>query len=365
MNGVVDGSLNQLNVATHRHIRRSPVLIDGIFQADPLMAMIKKSCVAPYPGGRVHAFNITFDVLLTSAYEAGDDFDLTDQKIDDQAQMFRRLLEGNVTLTMEEIEVDNVGDAAVYKNVDSKLRNIYNAVGSDIAIMLYLKNQTTYYGKMLAGLAEAINDGTNASWDGQTYASYGGLTRANYNGALTPYWATASGNPVEYDDLTDLLEETSWGDGELEPNVLMTSPKGYSSIKKRFQVQQRLNESTPVIGFKGYSVENATVMKSRYCPGQDIATTTKKSNRVAMKFIRATTKNKVTTYPSVSNETMFALNVRKPNMHLLVSTSKRYQFGFTGWKVTAHNTKVSGQVLWAGLFTVDNPSFHGQLVNFS
>lgn len=363
MNGSLDGALDALNVSTHRHIRRTPILIDGIFQSDPGMAMLKKNCVVPFPGGRVIAANVTFDTLLGGAYDRGENFDLSEQKTDEQMQFFPRYMEANVTTDLEMLEVLNSGDAATYKDVDSKLRNGYNSMGSWLAISTYLPNNTTGYGKLITGYAEAINDGSTNSWNGAAYSSYGGLTRSSYHGALTSYVATASGNPVEYDDLTDLIQESSWGDGELETNVLLSTPKLSSSIKKRLQIQQQINETTPVFGFKGFSVEGATFLKSRLAPGQDIATSGKKSNRVATRFLNHTTGGVVSSYPSVSGETIFAMNMRKPNIHFHVSTSARYQFGFTGWKITANNTKLSGQILWAGQLTLDNPSFFGQLTN--
>lgn len=363
MNGALDGALDALNVSTQRHIRRTPILIDGIFQSDPGMALIKKTCVVPFPGGRVIAGNITFDTLLAQAYDIGEDFDLSEQKTDDQLQFFPRQYEVNLTTSLEMLEVLNVGQNAVYRDIDSKLRNGYNTIGSALAVSQYLPNNKAGYTKLLTGMAEAINDGTTNGWDGTAYTTYGGLTRASYNGALTPYVANLAGAAIEYDDVTDAIQECSWGDGELEPNTLLGTPKLYNSFKKRYQVQQRLTEATPIIGFKGFSIENTTFLKSRYCPGQDIATTTKKSNRVAVKFLKSTTKGVIAAYPSVSGETMMILNVRKPNMHFHVSTARRYQFGFTGWKLTANNTKISGQILFAGQFTFDNPSFHGQIAN--
>lgn len=364
MNGALDGPLNALNVSTHRHVRRTPIFIDGVFQSDAFMAMLKKSCVVPFPGGRAIAANITFDTLLGGAYDQGEDFDLSEQKTDEQMQFFPRYMQANVTTSLEMLEVLNVGDAAMYRDVDSKLRNGYNSIGSWLAVSAYLKNTTSGYSRLITGLTEAISDGTTNGWDAATYASYGGLTRSSYYGALTSYVDSLGGEPIEYDDVADAIQECSWGDGELETNVLLTSPRGFTSFKKRYQIQQQLNETTPVIGFKGISVENATFLKSRYMPGQDIATSGKKSNRVATRFLSTTTKGAVTTYPSVTNENMFVLNLRKPNIHLHVSTSPRFQFGFTGWKITANNTKLSGQILWAGQLTVDNPSFFGQVINF-
>ena len=362
MNGSLDGALDALNVTTRRHIRRTPVYIDGIFQSDPLMALLKKGCVVPFPGGRVIAGNITFDTLLGAAYDVGDDFDLSEQKTDDQMQFFVRQMQTNITTSLEMLEVYNTGEAAVARDIDSKLRNGYNSIGSWLAGSLYLKQATTGYSKLITGFAEAISDGTNASWDGVTYTTYGGLARTSYNGALVSYRASLAGAPIEYDDLTDAISETSWGDGELEANAIITTPKLKSSIKKRFQVQQRFTETTAVVGFTGISVENTVLYASRYCPGQDVAMVGKKSNRVMTRFLNSTTRGLVTTYPSVSNETAFVGNFRKPNIHLHVSSAPRYQFGTTGWKLTSNNTKLSNQILFAGQLTLDNPSFFGTII---
>jgi hypothetical protein len=363
MNGALDGALNSLDVVTHRHIRRSPVYIDAIFQSDPAMAMVKKGCVVPFPGGRVIAFNITFDTLLASAYDVEEDFDLSTRKTDEQMQVMARQYQVNVTTNLEMLEAYNTGPDAVARDIDSKLRNGYNTIGSSLAGSMYLKNNTAGYTKLITGFAEAISDGANASWDGVTYASYGGLTRTSYNGALVSYRSNLNGAQIEYDDITDAIQETSWGDGELEANAVITTPKLKNSLKKRFQIQQVLNEKSPVIGFAGISVENSTIFASRYCPGQDVATAGKKSNRVMTNFLRGTTRGAVTTYPAVSGETAFICNIRKPNIHLHVSSAPRYQFGTTGWKLFANSTKLVNQILWLGQLTLDNPSFFGTLIN--
>lgn len=364
--GVTDGPLDQININTERHIRKNPALLDGIFQNDPFMAILKANCVAPYSGGSRIAENLTFDTILGGGYNPGEEFDLSEQKTDDQIQFFAKFLEGNITLGMEEIEVINNGPNAVYKTVNSKLKNAYNSIGSWLAISLYLKNATAGYGRLITGLAEALgyDANGNTSWDGNTYSTYGGLTRSQYNGALTSTIVDVAGAQIDYDTLENALSEASWGAGEFEPNYGVTSTKGLSLIKQRFQTQQRLTEQDAKIGFKGLGIGNATLVGSRYCPGQDIATAGTKANRVATKFLKTTTRGAVTSYPTVNGETLFFINARKPHITLYISTSKRYSFGFTGFKVSAGNTKVSGQVLWSGELVVGNPSFHSQIVNF-
>lgn len=44
--------LTQINVATHRYIRKTPKLIDNVFQNDPLLAYLKLNVRETYPGGR-------------------------------------------------------------------------------------------------------------------------------------------------------------------------------------------------------------------------------------------------------------------------------------------------------------------------
>lgn len=367
--GTAEGPLDQINVNTHRHIRKNPALLDGIFQNDPFMAILKANCVAPFNGGRAIAENLTFDTLLGGGYNAGEEFDLSEQKTDDQIQFFPKFLEANATMTMEEIEVINTGENAVYRTVNSRLKNGYNSIGSWLAISLYLKNATTGYDRLITGLAEALGynaGGATTSWDGTSYTSYGGLTRSAYNGALTSNIFDSAGAQIEYDDLENALSEASWGAGEFEPNYGVTTVKGLAKIKQRFVIHQRLRVDDDHIGFKdGFGVGNATILASRYCPGQDVATAGTKANRVATKFLKATTRGAVTAYPSVSGETLFFINARKPHITLYISTSKRYSFGFTGFKVTAGNTKVSGQILWSGQLVVGNPSFHSQIKNFA
>src|SRR4051812_1875225 len=99
--GVTEGALDQINVNTERHIRKNPALLDGIFQNDPFMAILKGNCVAPFNGGARIAENLTFDTLLGGGYNMGEEFDLSEQKTDDQIQFFPKFLEANVTMLME------------------------------------------------------------------------------------------------------------------------------------------------------------------------------------------------------------------------------------------------------------------------
>lgn len=44
--------LDQITVATHRYIRETPKLVDDVFQADPLVAYLKRNVRMDFDGGR-------------------------------------------------------------------------------------------------------------------------------------------------------------------------------------------------------------------------------------------------------------------------------------------------------------------------
>jgi hypothetical protein len=68
----------------------------------------------------------------------------------------------------------------------------------------------------------------------------------------------------------------------------------------------------------------------------------------------------VVVYPTVTSETLWWMNARKPFFNFYVSKSPKFSFGFTGWKPAQGNTKVAGQVLAAAAITL-NPRYHAQL----
>lgn len=100
---------------------------------------------------------------------------------------------------------------------------------------------------LLNGMSEALNDGNNPSWDGNTFPTYGAQAR---NGAISntlnsiPQWA---GNPdgstgqISYEFLLQ-----SYSSAIHRPTIGITSKIGYTFIASLFQRQQRFD----VIGVK-------------------------------------------------------------------------------------------------------------------
>jgi len=56
--------LDQITVATKRYIRKTPKLIDGVFQNDPLLAYAKLNVREDYDGGRLIEENFIYAGLI-------------------------------------------------------------------------------------------------------------------------------------------------------------------------------------------------------------------------------------------------------------------------------------------------------------
>lgn len=269
--------------------------------------------------------------------------------------------EVNVTLSKEDIQVLNRGPQAVFRLVDSRMTNAYMSLGAFLAISLYLNRQRAGYTRMpVNGLAEALNDNSTNSWDGSTYATYGGITRGGQVGTALNSVPTNVNGPILYNTLEETYGNATFGN--VEPNLGVTTVLGYSYVKEKFQTQQRFNDTQdPAIGFNGLKFNSATLVKSRYTPGSAISgAATTDSSKVANEFVQFTSGNVLTAYPTITTETLWWVNARKPYICLYISSDPEFGFGFTGFKPAQGNTKVAGQVLFAGALAV-NPRYHAQL----
>ena len=94
----------------------------------------------------------------------------------------------------------------------------------------------------------ALNDGSTASWDGNTYATYGTITRGGAVGTTLNSTPVNVAGTIEYNTLEENYGAASYG--TIEPNLIVTTVLGYSYIKEKFQTQQRFNDvQEPKIGF--------------------------------------------------------------------------------------------------------------------
>ncbi len=189
------------------------------------------------------------------------------------------------------------------------------------------------------------------------YPTYGTITRGGAVGTVLNSLATNVGGTIEYNTLEETYASASFGPGK-EPNFGVTTYLGYSYVKEKFQTQQRFNNiQDPKIGFTGMQFNDATLMRSRYCPGSYISGT---GDPIATTFVTQMSNGAITAYPTVTSETLWWLNARKPYFNFYISDDPEYGFGFTGFKPAQGNTVVAGQILFAGAVTFA-PRYQRQL----
>ena len=331
--------LDQITVATHRYIRSTPKLMDFVFQNDPLLSYLKLNVREDYDGGRYIGENFYYDGLIGGPYLKGKEFDITEPQIEQQLQFNIKFFQVNVTLGKEDIQVINKGPNAAFRLIESRMTNAYMTIGAQLSIGMYLNGVNANYTANFNGLCEALNDNSTNSWDGNTYATYGTITRGGAVGT------SLDSVPVNVA-------------GTIEPNLGVTTVLCHSYIKEKFQTQQRFQDTQdPKIGFNGLKFNSSVIMKSRYCPGTYLSGT---NDKIAVTFMKQMTNNAVVAYPTITSETLWFINARKPYINFYVSDDPEFGFGFTGFKPSQGNTKVAGQVLFAGAVTAA-PRYHKQL----
>lgn len=363
--------LDQINLSTRRYIRDTPKLVDDFFQNDPLLAYLKLNLRMKWTGGSLIQENFVYRNAIGGAYTKGKTFDGSERQQEQGFQVTPKFLEVGVTLQKEDIQVFNTGELAAFSLIASRMTNAYMTMGAFLSVAQYLGGQGSLIAN-LNGLAEICNDGVNNSFDGNTYLTYGGITRGGTtkNALISPVLNVAG--TIEY----NVLEETytSGSFGNIEPNLGVTTPLGYSFVKEKFQTQQRFNDTQdPAIGFNGLKFNSGTLIKSRYCPGtgsgsvanaDGVATAGTDANLLAVDYLQQTTNGAVNAYPTVSGETLFWIQAREPFLNFYISTDKEFGLGFTGFKPHPLTTGIIGQVLFAGNLT-GHPRYHRQLLGIT
>lgn len=358
--------LDQLNLSTDRYIKANPKLLDNVFQHDPLLAYLKENVQEGFPGGANIEEDFIYDGLNGGAFPAGGTFDITEKQVEQRLQFLPKRHYVNITLDKVEVQGLNKGPRAIFKLVDSRMNNAFLTMGANQSLGLYLPGSGASFGNNWNGLAEAINDGTTASFTGGAFNSYGTLSRTSSAAAaaIKGNVVAATNNIIEYNQLESTYGTVSFG--SVEPNLGVATVLGYSYIKQKFQTQQRFNDTQdPKIGFNGLKFNNATILKSRYCPGTAISGTT---DSVATTYVTKTTQGQttpLTAYPTMTSETFWWLNARPDYIKLYVSDDPELSYGFTGFKPAQDNLSIVGQVLCLSAITVPGPRYHHQITGIT
>jgi hypothetical protein len=334
-------------------------ITDNFFRAIPFFTYIRDKAIMQFDGGVYMQYPYLFRPLIGGSYAPGGSFNI--DRVDAiAATRFReKYYEVNVTEYKEEIQVRNRGANAVFSLLDADMKNAMMTITTIIAIAAWRHGQALAADDRsldINGLAEAMNDGILPSWDGNIFTSYGEQAR---NGAIgstlnsSPRWigqATGAAGKITYEILEDMYQTAS--QGNLSPDLGVTSKRGMTLIKNTLQPQQRFaQERDPRYGFEGILLNSMRITKDDYAPSAFGVNDPQLGNYLTSTFSYvdpgASTRG---SFPSSNvtltvGEVLFMLNT--DTWVLRISTDPEFQFGWTGFKPGQDNTRVSGQVLAA------------------
>lgn len=336
-------NLDPVNTAATKNIM--PGLADDFFKGDPTLEFMKNRHHV-YPGGPLIQENFLFKPMKGGAYGKGvGGFDISKRQTFAGLQFGPKYYQVSIPEYLEEVEIEVNGPTAVLSMVKTDLGNGALTMSAILAIALYQGGQNLGGNDrtlQLNGLAEALSDGTNASWDGNVYASYGGQTRADVGAALkTPTGLVASNinGSITYRVLEHTYQPCVIG--KEHPVIGVTTNRCMGFIGENFQPMQKVDTVEPTIGYTGIKFKQATIVESQYVAGADGVNDADLGN-----------------YNNAS-ETFWWLNPGPEGedayLKLRISVSPRFQFGFTGFKPAQDNTVVVGQILFAGNVTCRSP----------
>jgi hypothetical protein len=289
--------------------------------------------------------NYMYAPMKGAAYGKGTAFDVIRRQTRSGLLFSPRYYQVNVTEFLEDLEVEMAGPRAAFSVIRTDLQQASLTMSAFLEVAYFRHGQNLAGDNRsleLNGLEEALNDGTNASYAGNTFTSYGGQLRTDVSPALTPPVGQIAANvagPITY----RILRHSNFSCiiGNEAPTVGLTTNRCMGYISENFLPHQIIDTTNPEINWPGMKFDKATILMSQYCPGQDI-TNDEQTNLGALR-------------PS-SGETFWWLNFGPQGddayIRLYIAQSSKFAFGFTGFKGAREDNQVSGQILFGGNNTV-------------
>lgn len=317
-----------------------PGVVDGYFKAGPFIAMSKARFNRKWIGPQIQE-NFMYKPMKGGAYRKGGTFDTTRRQTRTGLLFTPRYYHVNVTEYLEDLEVEMAGPRAAFSVIRTDMQQAALTMSAILEIAAFHNGQNVGgvdRSAELNGIAEALNDGSNAGWDGVVYPSYGGQTRADVAPALTTPTGVVNANvngPISYRTLRHSY--FSCVIGNEAPNVGITTNRAMGYLSENFLPHQIVDTTQPEINWPGMKFDRATIMMSQYCPGLD-----------------GVADDDLGDY-SAAAETFFWLNFGPQGddafIRLYIAQSSKFAFGFTGFKGARDDNEYSGQLLFGGNLT--------------
>jgi hypothetical protein len=208
--------------------------------------------VDPFTGGKLMEEPFIMGSPAAGAAAPGTNFEI--EHVQQLAAMAfsPRLYTSRDMLETFSLQVQNKGPNAKIKLKDLYYRNAVAAIATNVEVDGYHHGQASISGQIadngtnrVNGMAEALNDGLNNSWDGNVYVNYGAQVR---NGAIQnannsiPVWlgnADGSAAAISVRALINLLVRQRKFCGGRSPEITLTTPNGWAYILSALQTQQQ------------------------------------------------------------------------------------------------------------------------------
>ncbi len=335
---MADIQLDPVNTVATKLI--NPGVVDNYFKAGPVMAYFKTRFNRRWTGPQIQE-NFMYGVPgKGGAYAKGTTFN-TAQIQNKTGMLFTpRYYAVNITEFLEDLEVEMAGPTAVFSQLKVDLAAAAIQMSSILEIALFHNGQNVNGVNRtieINGMEEAFTNGVDQTWTGATFPSYGGQSRTAVSPALNSPTglipasvATTSFRMLEHSYMSCVI-------GNERPKLGVTTNREMGFIAETFTPQQKVDVMDPEINWPGIKFNQATIVFSQYCPGQDGVDDANLGNY------------------SNSSETFWWLNPGPQGddayLRLYIAQSPKFAFGFTGFKGARDDNQVSGQILFAGNFT--------------
>ncbi len=336
----------EIDTATRKDIL--PSIADDFFKNGPVVRYCKEKRMRIFRGGTGIQENLLYKPMKGGSYARGSKFDITRKQTKTGLFFTLKTYYVNVSEHIEDLEIEMRTPEAVFDQVKIDMQTAALTLSSILEIAIWHHGQNVggqNRTNEIAGFAEALSNGTDASWNGLTFPSYGGQSRVDgvVGKALNSPTGLIPANVGA--NITNRTLEHSYQScviGEEHPVMGVTSNRGMGFINENYQGQQRLVDTKePVIGWPGLKFKQATLLESQYFPSQD------GENDPDLGNYLATTEMLAWLNPGGEGDDAY--------FRLHMSASPKFQFGFTGFKVAQDSTMVAGQILAGVQFTVRAP----------
>jgi hypothetical protein len=208
--------------------------------------------VDPFTGGKLMEEPFIMGSPAAGAAAPGTNFEI--EHVQQLAAMAfsPRLYTSRDMLETFSLQVQNKGPNAKIKLKDLYYRNAVAAIATNVEVDGYWHGQAAVASQVASnrtnninGMAEALNDGKNNSWNGDVYANYGAQVRngaiQNANNAI-PVWlgnADGSAAAISVRALINFLVRQRKFCGGRSPELTITTPNGWGYILSALQTQQQ------------------------------------------------------------------------------------------------------------------------------